>query len=193
MADSGPGTDLFVRFVGVSADSASVPSLLAGLAREAGRRYGLDSAVPASYDALVSDVWARLGAVPEGRQAVVIVDGVDLLSTVRQGPWLDWLPAQLPSRVRVVVSAAPGPALDYLLSLPEREVIEISPLGKDQGADILDRWLAERGRTLQPSQREHVLDRFAASGLPLYLRLATEEAVRWRSTAPPRHTRLADS
>ena len=187
------GIEVFLRFVGVSADSASVPALLAGLAREAGRRYSIASAVPANYDALVSDLWARLGSVAGGQQTVVIIDGVDLLSTVRRSTGLDWLPSELPPYVRVVVSAAPGSALDYLLNLPEREVIEITPLTKDQGEDILGRWLAERGRTLQPSQRAHVLDRFAASGLPLYLRLATEEAVRWRSTAPPRQARLADS
>ncbi|GIW92451.1 MAG: hypothetical protein KatS3mg110_0492 [Pirellulaceae bacterium] len=39
----------------------------------------------------------------------------------------------------------------------------------------------EAGRTLQDDQRRHVLEKFDQSPYPLYLRLAFEEARRWRS------------
>ena len=185
-----PNTDVFLRFVGATADSASAPTLLGGLAREVGSRYELDESIPAGYGALVSELWSRLESVPEGRRAAVIVDGVDLLGTGRGIGELDWLPARLPPRVGVLVTAAPGPTRDLLLALPEREVVELAPLTRQHGGAILDRWLAERGRTLRLHQRDQVLDRFAVSGLPFYLRVAMEEAARWESDRPPGKTRL---
>jgi WD40 repeat protein len=184
--------DAFVRFVGVSAESASAADLLAGLAREISRHFDLDEDPPSGYDALVSHLWSRLECVPESRRAVVIVDGVDLLGTRGASGRLDWLPSLLPPRVRVIVAAAPGPACDTLLGLPHREVLKLDPLSPEDAGPILDRWLAERGRALQPAQRRLVLERFSVTGLPLHLRLAVEEATRWRSDAAMTETQLAD-
>jgi hypothetical protein len=65
-------------------------------------------------------------------------------------------------------------------------------MSREEGEELLEVWLEAAGRTLQPDQRKHVLDRFASAsvgeqqeeeqgGLPLYLKLAFEEARRWRS------------
>ncbi|MGZ4393211.1 MAG: hypothetical protein ACXVRK_14010 [Gaiellaceae bacterium] len=188
--DSSPNFEVFARFVGVSSTASSVPTLLASLAREAGRRYGAGEDVPSDYAALVSEFWARLDEPPAHRRTVLVVDGVDLLAG-RAAPPLDWIATRLPSHVRVLVTAAPGPTLDLLLALPNREVVELPPLVREDGGEILDRWLAQRGRTLQPDQRSRLLDRFAPNGLPLYLRIAVEAAARWRSDAPVNETRLA--
>ncbi len=58
----------------------------------------------------------------------------------------------------------------------------ISALSPDDGDTLLDSWLTEAGRSLQKSQRAIVHDAFVRSGrLPLYLKLAFEEARRWKS------------
>ena len=49
-------------------------------------------------------------------------------------------------------------------------------------ADVaLKAWLEDANRRLQSDQHAKVLDYFKRSGLPLYLRLAFEEARHWRS------------
>ena len=53
----------------------------------------------------------------------------------------------------------------------------------EEGGSLLDLWLQEDGRTLQPPQRAAILDAFCASGLPLHLRLAFAEAKTWPSIA----------
>ncbi len=56
---------------------------------------------------------------------------------------------------------------------------------------LLGLWLEHAGRALQPAQREEVLEKFGRSdGLPLYLRLAFEEARLWRSYTPAAETVL---
>ena len=64
---------------------------------------------------------------------------------------------------------------------------------REEGAEVLDLWLERTARTLQPAQRDEVLGRFAAHGLPLYLRLAFEEARWWHSYSEPARTVLRDS
>jgi hypothetical protein len=53
-----------------------------------------------------------------------------------------------------------------------------------EGEALLDVWLKESGRTLQKPQRKAVLENFSKNGLPLYLKLAFEEARRWKSFDP---------
>jgi hypothetical protein len=64
---------------------------------------------------------------------------------------------------------------------------------KEEGAELLDRWLEGAGRRLQPAQRAEVLGRFTADGLPLYLKLAFEEARLWHSYSDPQQTVLQGS
>jgi hypothetical protein len=68
----------------------------------------------------------------------------------------------------------------------------------EEGGELLEVWLTEAGRTLQAPQKDEVLRKFALSatsqgntqeettthGLPLYLKLAFEEARRWKSYTP---------
>ena len=72
---------------------------------------------------------------------------------------------------------------DHQLTLP--------PLDGDNAAIVLDAWLLSANRSLRPMQRQHVLDQFEQSGLPLYLKLAFEQAKNWRSFDDETATPLA--
>ena len=50
-----------------------------------------------------------------------------------------------------------------------------------EGEELLAAWLHEAHRTLQPQQRDEVLTKFRGCPYPLYLKLAFEEARRWKS------------
>jgi NACHT domain- and WD repeat-containing protein len=95
---------------------------------------------------------------------------------------LTWLPADLPEHVRLIVSTLPGECLSALeKKRPVPNLVELEPMLSAEGSDLLDLWLKDAGRTLQDDQRVEVLGRFAQNGLPLYLKLAFEEARRWKS------------
>jgi NACHT domain- and WD repeat-containing protein len=174
------------RFIGATAASSDARALLLGLCQELARRAGTDdSAVPTDYQELVSDLRERLGGLGADRPLLVFLDSLDQLSPNHGARGLAWLPMLLPAGVRLVVSTRPG---DTLAPLEKRgaPVTELGPMTRGDGVEILGRWLEEHHRTLQPEQSDEVLAKFAASdGNPLYLRLAFQEARRWRSNDEP--------
>jgi NACHT domain- and WD repeat-containing protein len=173
--------DVCLRFVGSSGSSSEVFSLLHGVGAEVSQRYQLEEPRATGYGGSVSELWALLSKVPLERRLVLLVDGVDLLGRPDAAARLDWVPARLPPNVRLILVAAPGSTLDFLLALPGCGLLQLSAPSESDAADSLDRWLAGRGRTLQAEQRALILGRFRSSGIMLYLRLAFEEAVNWRS------------
>lgn len=79
-------------------------------------------------------------------------------------------------------AATPWPSLQALIPPADRIVLEA--LTVDDGAEMLERWLKEAGRTLQPIQRDQLLEAFATEGSPLWLRTASNEASRLASWQP---------
>jgi len=151
--------------------------------------------LPADYRELSAEFPKQLARATAARPLVIFLDALDQLSAT-EGAWgLPWLPGQLPDHARIIVSTSTSPAacLEALKAkLPEDSLEELQPMSRDEGEELLGVWLEAAGRTLQPDQRKHVLDCFESAsvdvqeeqeqgGLPLYLKLAFEEARRWTS------------
>ncbi|MGA7075901.1 MAG: DUF4062 domain-containing protein [Halobacteriota archaeon] len=208
-AERYPEAVVVTRFVGATAPSSDVRSLLESLCRELARRFGEDeSSVPTEYDALVKDFQQRLARVSRrtspailGRtfgflkrgkagqggdppRLVLYLDALDQLSDVYDARRLMWLPTPLPDSVRLIVSTLPGEPLTALEERPSSRLVALPPMPADEGRLLLERWLAASHRTLQPLQRDEVLAKFAGCSRPLYLKLAFEEARRWHSSSP---------
>jgi hypothetical protein len=177
-----PESELMYRFIGATPGSSDGRNLLAGLCQELVRRYGAtDAEVPTDYQGLSSDFRERLTSAGAGRPLIVFLDSLDQLSASQGARGLAWLPTPLPNGVRMVVSTRPEDTMDTMVRRGA-PVAELGPMGPGEGKELLRRWLAEVHRTLQPKQEQEVLARFEASkGNPLYLRLAFEEARRWKS------------
>jgi WD40 repeat protein len=122
-----------------------------------------------------------LHMVPEGRRLLIFLDALDQLAEGEDADFA-WVPMQLPPRVRLVVSSATETkAAELRRQFPAEGQIVLRGMIASEGEEVLDRWLADLGRTLQPAQRHSVIKCFAIEGLPLYLKLAFEEAQRWPS------------
>jgi hypothetical protein len=215
------GDAVVVRFIGATPDSSIGRSLLFGLCRQVARRYADDGLavaageggerqgprgegdIPADYRELSAELPRQLARATQERPLVIFLDALDQLSAADGARGLAWLPRELPAHVRVIVSTSTSPAdcLEALKAkLPASSVVELAPMRREEGAELLGFWLERAGRRLRPEQRDHVLDRFASAsvgegteeeqgGLPFYLKLAFEEARRWRSHdgLPERH------
>jgi len=93
--------------------------------------------------------------------------------------------------VSVIVSTRPEEPLIKALQAKQVRQETLGGLSRQEGDDLLSQWLASVWRTLQPAQREEVLDKFECKDLPenpdlspgnpLYLKLAFEEARLWTS------------
>ena len=55
---------------------------------------------------------------------------------------------------------------------------------------ILDAWLKDAGHVVTDAQKKVVMDAFDQCPLPLFLKLANDEALRWKSYTPPEQTIL---
>jgi hypothetical protein len=180
-ADSTRGQVL--RFVGITTSSSEGRSLLADLCRQISARYGDESAVPADSRELVQEFPRRLELATADQPLTLFIDAVDQLGRSDPARTLTWLPAQLPDHVAVVVSTLPGDTLKALQAKrPEAEFVEVSPMRKESAQELLNTWLAAVDRGLRNTQKDTILDKFQDNGLPLYLKLAFEEARLWRSS-----------
>ncbi len=171
------------RFVGATPRSLVGHELLADLCRVIGAAYGADAAVPEDYSRLVTVFREHLDLPTRDRPLLLFVDGVDQLVPGDPAIELGWLPATLPAHVRIVISTSALPVTDQSPQ-PQLEV-RIPPLTESEGWAMLDRWLADAGRKLTENQRQAMLTGFARCPLPVYLRLAFEEARTWHSYDPP--------
>jgi hypothetical protein len=187
-----PGANVVARFIGATPASSDGRALLNSLCRQMSRAFGADeSMVPAEYNDLAAEFGKRLELATAERPLIVFLDALDQLVGTDPARSLSWLPAVLPEHVFLVVSTLPGDCEAALHGKrPAPQLVSVEPMTKEEGAELLDVWLNEAKRTLQPAQRAEVLDRFAAEGLPLYLKLAFEEARLWHSYSDPRQTVL---
>jgi len=175
------------RFIGATPGSTDARTLLESLCREISRGLGADeSGLPSDYKDLVEELPKRLALAKPEKPLFIFIDALDQLSDSHNAKSLTWMPAQLPENARLVVSTAPGDCWDMLeKKTPETHRRTLEPMTPEDGRQTLGLWLKNAGRTLQPPQREAVLGRFRDCGLPLYLKLAFEEAKLWKSSSPP--------
>ncbi len=174
-----PTAVLLSRYIGITSASADLTSLLQDLCAEIGREYHYSNPVPTTLQELQQELPVRLRLATADRQLVLLLDGLDQLESFGTRNTV-WLPSDLPENVRLVVSTRPGEYLiDLRRRLPEDNVIALGPMSAEDGSALLDKWLAEAGRMLRPSQRAEVLGRFRCCGSPLFLRLAFQEARSW--------------
>ena len=187
-----PEAVTLVRFIGATPASSDGRALLDSLCREISRAYQADeSDVPSEYNDLAVELGKRMELASADRPLVLFVDALDQLSGVARG--LSWLPGSLPEHVRVVLSTLPGDCEQALRAKhPAPELVPLEAMSPEEGKELVGRWLEQAGRTLQEHQEKEVLAKFASEGLPLYLRLAFEEARLWRSHAEPEQTVLGE-
>ena len=183
-----PSARVVCRFIGATSSSADVRSLLDNVSRKIDRTYDVEiDDAGTTYEDLVKHFPTRLAAATPDKPLVVILDALDQLSDANNARSLAWLPATVPENCRVLVSTTPGECKMALeRKLAEGRLLQLKEMRKDEGEELLGLWLADAERTLQPGQRTAVIDCFLGCAIPLYLKLAFEEARRWHSYDPAR-------
>jgi len=202
-----PQVAIISRFIGVTPESAELRLLLQSLCEELGIGeipQDVEELVCVFRQRLsgVSETGGKDKPSVQAEPVIVFLDALDQLNDNDNARILSWLPRKLAPGVKMVLSFLEPDtpeALSNDYSLPTLysaclnepgeyakhiwpdTILTVSSLSRDEGADILDSWLKEAGRTLQPVQRNEVLDKFAFNGRPLFLKLSFEEARNWNS------------
>ena len=171
--ESERNADLVCRFVGATPASTDLRAPLESPCNEIGCEYSESPVRPMDYEELRAEFARRLGPATAERPLVVFLDALDQLNPVDNAHSLDWLPSDLPEQVRVVVSildraGEAGQCLQAARArLPLGHFLEVTPMTPQQGAELLDTWLASVGRSLMPEQRQAVLMGVAQCPRPL--------------------------
>lgn len=197
--DAGGGTGKIIyRFIGTSAYSSSLNHLLFSLIEEITTVYGVDQSSllrevedesKLSNEFGLSQMFQRsLELASEDKPLIVFLDALDQLATNVNTVSLNWLPTQLPSNVRFIVSALPELQED-LEKITDVNELPLMPIG--DGTVLLDKWLNTLKRTIQPQQRNRINECFSKNGSPLYLKLAFEQVKEWHSYST--YSTLADT
>ncbi len=166
------------RFIGASVETLNGPDLLKGLCLQLG-----EMEIPADFAGIEGTFISLLEGLGEKKRLVLFVDGIEQLPPEDPARALMWLPAELPPFVKVVVSTT--------ADIPGK-IIELPPMNATESEALLDAWLGEGRRTLEPWQRAKVLQGYARCPIPLYLRLAAEESMFWKSYSTPDSCRLGE-
>ena len=179
------GAIVLERFIGAVAGSEDLAAVLNNLACAIAAAQGrLPSRLEPSFDAASAAFNTALETASSNRPICVFIDALDQLSPGDQLRLLDWLPDSLPTFARIILTARPGPMIREARRRYRHGVMRLAPMPASQSALMLDRLLADAGRTLTGTQRAKI--RAASPGLPLWTRLAFEEARHWRSDEPGR-------
>lgn len=171
------------RFIGATPSSSNIFSLLESLCKQIAEKYGADASTPTEYKELVEDFHKKLVFATAEKPLIIMLDALDQLSEAENAESLQWLPIELPEHVRAIVSVLnPSEYCDQLKRrLPEEQLLQVGLMGQQEGEALLELWLKEAKRVLQQTQRQDVLSKFRQCGLPLYLKIAFEEAQLWKS------------
>ena len=163
------------HFVGASAASTSVPSMLRRLCEELQGHFRLPGELPDDPTELPGAFRALLAWVPEDARAIIILDGLDQLDERDLESGLPWLPGETPANTRLVVSclSAPDAVLQELRG-HGHPVVEVSPLSEGDCEQIIERVPSLSAKTLDESQRGLLLANPATRNA-LYLQVALEE------------------
>jgi WD40 repeat protein len=174
---------IIFRFIGATSASSNPYLLLRQVCEEIAGAYntplpsllkeGEDDKKLATYEGL-REIFPRcLALATEDQPLLIFLDALDQLQSHR----FDFLPDTLPRPARIVVSALPE--LEDRLSFAE--VYRFSLMQEQDGEELLGKWLAAEARTLTREQRQEIIGKFSITGLPLYLKLAFEQACQWHS------------
>ncbi|XP_070558651.1 NACHT domain- and WD repeat-containing protein 1-like isoform X2 [Ptychodera flava] len=189
---------LVLRFLGTTPDSTIIHLLLTTVCEQIVKSYNSNMVVPRGLKELREFLPQCLTLASAESQLVVFLDSLDQLDSQDAARQLSWLPRQLPSYVKIVVSTLPEeehtcfPMLQGMIK-EESLFVPVPQLAQDDAHDILQEWFKSAKRTLTTQQMDILTRGFEKCPLPLYLKLCFDEACRWRSFTPQDETNLEDT
>ncbi|XP_019645210.1 PREDICTED: NACHT domain- and WD repeat-containing protein 1-like [Branchiostoma belcheri] len=186
---------VILRFLGTTPDSTTIHRLLLSLCQQINRIYKDNSRVPETLQELREAFPAFLSKATAEQPLVVILDSLDQLDPQDGARQLGWLPKTLPPHVKMILSTLPDEKYGCFQQLQATIkdsglFLQIPALQEDAVTHILSGWLQAAHRKLTPEQTHLVVQAFHTCPLPLFLKLAFDEACRWHSFSKPEETRL---
>ncbi|XP_019644771.1 PREDICTED: NACHT domain- and WD repeat-containing protein 1-like [Branchiostoma belcheri] len=134
--------------------------------------------IPVEYRKLVSffnDL--LLKASKWGNMTVILLDGVERLLPTEGFPTFDWLPAELPSGIKMVLSMTDGSVLEELKEriADKQRFVKLSDLTEKERMILMDSYFTHRKRRITAKQRVLLKNALQEPCSPLMLTLLCRE------------------
>jgi tetratricopeptide (TPR) repeat protein len=170
---SHPEQQVLVHFIGATADSADWATMLRRILAELKQRFGIELEIPDRADELPVAFANALHMAAASGRLVLVIDALNQLDDRDGALDLVWLPSAVPSQVRLVLSTAPGRALE---NLKKRgwPTLTIEPLTLDERRKLIRDYLRQYSKDLSENRVERIAGCRQAAN-PLFLRVLLEE------------------
>ena len=192
----GGSKKVLYRFIGATPHSSSSKEILTSLFDELGIDTRSDNEKKEVKDTTIQSIDDKQETFEEfsyriydeirdiKEDLVIFIDAVDQLANDEQ---FLWLPNNLPSNVKIVISALSdekyGEATQYFKALKKKikveNLIEITDFSEPK--ELLYSLLKKEKRTLQEDQVNYFLERYKTANSPLYVVVAAQELKHWKS------------
>jgi len=186
-----------IRFIGTTPSSSDSIGLIRSMCEQIIDGYEIGNnefdEIPYEYNKLKEALWKILGLINKRKRLVILIDGLDQLSKSDRGRDFGWLPIELPDNVKLITSVATDD-IDIMNTIEKKfpdSLYKLKKLSLEEGETTLDILLENALRSLNPQQNNIILQKFLENGLPLYIKLAFEEATTWNSYSDIRSIKLA--
>ena len=141
--------------------------------------------LPLEFKDVMDTFFDLLDDIPKDKRVLMILDSLDQLSPCDNAHDLAWLPKNLPTNVKLIVSTLPNEfnLLEKIrgMDLPQDNFIEAKALDSSVSHVIVDSWLQQRGRKLTAEQTELLNKALAQDVRPLYIKVIFDQVISWRS------------
>lgn len=166
-----PAPEILAHFSGVDAAVDSWSALARNILRQLSGRLGLGLEVPGGKEALRGALVEGLHRAAARTRVVLVLDGLDQI--VGTASPLDWLPRNLPPKIRLILSTTPG-ALSTEATARGWGGLEISPLGPEDRGELIRTTLEIYRKKLAPEYLD-LLRNSPQAANPLFLHILLEE------------------
>ena len=181
------------RFLGTTPLTSNVHQLLVSICTQLSSALSIEWNEPEKFQDLIHSFSKMMKSVPSDKSVVLLLDSIDQLMPAYGAFKLKWIPEQLPSNVKVIVSCIKEgyPILNAFTSrFGNKFCLEVLTLSQKTGLDIIQKWLLKDNKKITTLQMDMVVQALNKCSLPLYLRIVYDEIRKWRSYEEPSHDQL---
>ena len=171
------GSLVIQHFIGATSASTDWMAMLRRILGEFNRQLDLHIEVPEQPRALLERFANALSMAAVRGRVFLVLDGLDQLEDRDRAPDLAWLPPEIPSNIRLILSTLPGRSLD---DLKRRgwPTMTVQQLDRNERQTLIVEYLDQYRKKLSRPR----VERIAAApqtASPLYLRALLEEIRLW--------------
>ena len=177
-------TSIVTRFIGKDDQTETIQHLLYYLCHQLAfitGRYRQD--VPSSYRSLKNYFIDLIQRGEYGGMLVILLDGLDKISSTDSGHKLDWLPSRIAANVKIVatVNSENVEMFERVQNKLEDGIIQMPEFTSIDCENIMKLLMNDSDRSVNYNQWKQIQNAFRNCSSPLFVNLVFEKVLKWKS------------